>query len=287
MSEKAPLLAEASQIGVSSIQGRRVADLRNGGQLGVGYNAERIDAATPLAFTPTVIVVLQTPTMYGPNSPMSDNIKSILETHARSITGIDFGYTVDAEEGMTFHDGQPFQIPGKTKRTPVTPTFEIPEAYGNLIWETFRTWAWDINHPDTNSSMNYRADIAAATNNAFLMTSYAASMMAIQFDQTTLPENIIAAALYTNMWPTDPGGMLGLERNIGVTRPMVRTVTMTGIVQHGDAIHALAIEVAKKIKLAQATYGLNTNVNRQIDPSIDTDRVAASGIGKEAQASIV
>ena len=248
--------------------GGAVANMKISGQLGVGVQAKNLDGATPLLYTPTVIVILQTPAMYDDdnNGETSKMIKSILESSAKSVTGIDFGYTLETQEQPVGHDGQMLQIPGKTKRSAVTPTFTVGEVTGNLIWNLFNQWTNDAQNADTNASM-----ARLSYNGPFTMSAYAMSMMAIQYDPTMEPDNIVAAAYYTNMFPTDPGGQLGLERQIGTTKVMDRNIVFSGLVMHDKFIHKMGIKLAKLLKIRTAIYdnvkpGVE-NINKEIENS--------------------
>lgn len=253
------ILNDAANLGIYGEKGKlRVANFLDGsGQLGVGFNAAYMDAATPLTFIPTTVIVLTTPSMYGENSKFGQVLKNLIETHAKVISGIDFGYTIETEEGGQMHDGQTIAVPTQNKRTAVNPSFTFDELPGNLVWQLFYTWARDIQDADTNTSRQYKADNTGSVI-SFLPSDYTMSMMAIQFDRTFKPENILAAALYTNMFPTDPGGTLGLERNQATTKAVERTVEMVGIVHHNETIREQAIELATSLQLANATFNADS-----------------------------
>jgi hypothetical protein len=253
------------------------ANLLVGSQLGVGLRAANLDAATPLVFTPAVLIVLQVPTMYNSEPQVGNMIKSLIESHAKSVTGIDFGYTLDTHGEPVGHDGQQIMVPTKAKRTTVNPSFTFPEVTGNLVWNLFRQWLVDIQDPDTNASMSRFSD----KDITFMSSAYAMSMLAIQFDPTMKPEQIIDAALYTNMFPTDPGGVLGMERQIAQSKAMERTVTFTGHVQHNKATRALGVKIATELKLAKIRYEYMPASMSSVDEGIKD-----SGLKKEAELGI-
>jgi len=185
------ILTSAANLGLGGGAGSdqdRLANIMNGGQLGVGFNLANLDAATPLIFTPTVLVVMSTPTMYSVGASKTFNkenafqkmLKALIETHAKSVTGIDFGYTLETAEQPIGHDGQNIQVPTKSKRSPVAPSFVFPEVPGNLVWNMFNQWVFDIQHPDTNASFQ-RMDTDDLD---YLSSAYSMTMMAIQFDPT-------------------------------------------------------------------------------------------------------
>jgi hypothetical protein len=222
------------------------------GTLGVGIRTLALDAATPLVFPPTVFVVLHTPSMYlsVDNNIMGKTIKTVMETHAKSVSGVDLTYSLETSETPVGHDGQQLQVPTQAKRAAVTPSFTFTEVTGGLIWKLFTKWLTDIQDPDSNASMTrfLNPDLQ------FMSSVYSMAMVGIQFDPSGLPENIVDAAFYSNMFPTDPGGSLGLERQIATSKTMERTVTFTGHIQHNDVTRGLGVEIAKTMNAAKMAY---------------------------------
>lgn len=220
-----------------------------GGQLGLGINAPALDVATPLIFNPTVVVVMSVPAMYS-GTVMGTLIKNLIETYAKNIQGIDVEYTLNAETGpIVGHDGQTHSVPTKTIRSAQTPTMTIQELSGNIVYETITKWIWDISHPDV-----YQSAAGVAFPGAWTMSAYAASLLAIQFDPTMIPDRILAAAFISNLYPTTIGS-LGLERSLGNVKAPERQVTFgTAIVQHNPYIRRMAVRVAEKLQLHKHNY---------------------------------
>jgi hypothetical protein len=283
------LLENVEYLGVSN--SNKAGNLNIGSQLGVGVQIPHLDAATPLVFPPTVIVVLQTPVMYDTNPEIGRMIKSIMESHAKTVSGIDFGYTLETQDTPVGHDGQTMAVPTKTKRSQVNPTFTFQEVTGNLIWNLFRQWIWDIQHPDTNASMvgnadtnqAYRSLTAPASPYSFTMTTYALSMLAIQFDPTMLPQNIIDAAFYTNMFPTATGE-IGFERTISTSKTMERSISFQAIVQHNNYVRRLAREVAEKMNLRKVKYEFAPSAPGEGNAPLKN--IVDSGLQREADGAI-
>lgn len=252
-----------------------VGNLIDGSQLGVGLQASMLDSATPLVFPPTVLVVLQTPTMYDNTPEMSRMIKSIIESHAKTVSGIDFNYTLETADSPVGHDGQMMAVPTKSKRSAVEPSFVFQEVAGNLIFNIARKWITDIQHPDTNASM---ASLDFTGN--WTMTTYAMSMMAIQFDMTMKPENILEAAFYTNMFPISTGD-IGLERTISASKIMDRTINFKAIVQQNDYTRYLAKTIAEDLQIVKVNYNLARTGATEINSII-----ADSGLAHEVTAAL-
>lgn len=239
--------------------------MSSGLQLGSGLNAPMLDVATPCTFTPVVLVVTSLPAMYvvdGAPTRMGWIIKDLIESHAKSVTGIDFGYTLSTQEAPAGHDSQQMAAPGKTSRSPVSPSFVFSELGNNIVWSTFKRWIWDMNHPDTNAGMTN-----VVYPGAWTMSAYAMSIMAIQFDPTMRPDHIIDAAQYVNMFPTGTGE-IGFQREIGTVRHPERTIPFTGIVQHNDYIKTIAMTIAEQLALHKHNYNIAPPYRKNIDKSI-------------------
>lgn len=258
--ELTSLLKDPVGTALGAVPGTLVANIIDGAQLGTGLNARMLDAATPAVFTPTVFVVMQTPWIYDTNQDMRNMIKTLIEAHAKSITGVDFGYTVDTEDGPVGHDGQTFDVPTKTKRSKPSPSITFNELTGNLVWRVFEKWIKDIQHPDTNISTSIR-------NEPRMASTYSMSMIGIQFDPTGLPNNILGAAFYTNMYPTDIG-QFGFERNVGTARTMERSIQFSAMVMHNQYTEALGREIASGLRLASLDFSNRLTKYNIVDPML-------------------
>jgi hypothetical protein len=245
-------------------------------QLGMGINAPMLDVATPCTYTPAVIVVTSIPAMYmrdgAEPTVMGQLTKDLMESHAKSVSGLDFGYTLgvdtSANVGM---DSQMFGVPTKTTRNQPSPSFVFTELSGNLVFNWAKKWIWDIQHPDTNASM---AQVQFP--GAYTMSAYAASFMVIQFDPTMRPDRIIDAAHYVNVFPTATGD-IGFERTIGTVKVPERTIAFHAIVQHNPYIKSLAIAMADKLQLHIHNYNVTPPNMLSVDRRL-------SGLGMEGEA---
>lgn len=224
-----------------------------GGQLGVGSRITTIDAATPLVFGPAVVVVTQTPTMWDAQPERQQMLKALMETHAHTITGTDFGYTTETGESNAGHDSQMIKVPTRTIRSQVNPSVGMFEINGNLVSSFFRNWQFDMNHPDTNASI-LAANYGGADNiPPWVMSTFSMSMVMILFDPTMIPDRIIDCALYTNMFPTETGE-IGFQRVINQAEVKERTIQFTGLVQHNANTWELGFQIATQLQLHRINY---------------------------------
>lgn len=232
-----------------------VANLIDGGQLGRGFKAGALDAATPLALPPAVILVLQTPKMWERLDPDNEHIlpmtiKSMFECHAKSVTGIDLTYNLETNDQPIGHDGQTFKVPTQAKRAEVTPNFTWYEVTGNLVWNLMMRWIWDINDPDTNAGLEFQTGDHP---DAFTMSTYSLTFIALQYDQTSAADRLIDAAVYTNVFPQTTGE-LGLQREIGTTQVRERAIAFNGYVIHNEKTRAIGKVLATALKLRSDCY---------------------------------
>ena len=268
------VLDKVTSLGVAPTQ--LVANLARAGQLGTGIRFTKLDGATPAVFNPVVGVVLQVPSMWDRWPRLQDMLRAIMETHAKSITGIDFGYKLETQDTLVGHDSQTMMVPTRTTRGSVNPSATFQEYPGMPIYNLFRTWMFDIQHPDTNMSI-LPAQIEAVNEiPAWFMTAYSMSMLFIQYDPSGLPDRIYDAMVICNMFPTDIGD-IGFERTIGTTQLKERSVSFTGLVQHNENTRELGYRVAELLQLHKINYNFalpgvagTTTVDEAIESNIRT-----------------
>jgi hypothetical protein len=249
--------ADESSIGIAA--NAHHSNITVSGQLGTGIRFTKLDGATPAVFSPAVVVVLNTPSMWERYPRLQKMLRAIVETHAKSITGIDFGYRLNADEAMPVgHDGQQLKVPTRTERTAVDPVITVQEYPGMPVYNLFKTWMFDINHPDTNMSVlpaqMYDGKDANYDNiPGWFVSAYSMSIAVIQYDPSGIPDRIYDAAIITNMFPTEIGN-IGFERTINTTKPLERQITFTGLVQHNENTRALGVNIAKALGQHRVNY---------------------------------
>lgn len=260
--------------------------IKNGSsfQLGAGINAPLLDVATPAVFMPAVIVVTSIPAMYMNGSKPTDFgilLKELMESHAKSVSGLDISYSLDsAGDSPVGHDGQNMSVPGKTKRSQPSPSFSFQELSSNLVWNAFNKWVWDINHPDSYQSM---ANVGFP--GTWSMSTYSMTMFAIQFDPTMLPDRIIDAVAYTNMWPQG-AGELGIERNIGQAQTRERSITFSAIAHHNPYIKILAKGIAERLNLHKVNFDMAPPNRSTMDSGLEENGIIGEAADRQSWPSM-
>lgn len=256
-----------------------VANLARSGQLGTGIRFTKLDGATPAVFNPVVGVVLSVPSMWNRWPKLQEMLRAVMETHAKSITGIDFGYTLETGDTIVGHDGQTMKVPTRTTRGQVNPSATFQEYPGMPIYNLFRSWIFDIQHPDTNMSLLPATVHQTDDIPAWYMSAYSMSMIFIQYDPSGLPDRIYDAIVITNMFPTEIGE-IGFERTLGTTQLKERSISFAGIVQHNENTKELGYQVANMLSLHKINYNFalpglagSTQVDRAIGEANSDDAV--------------
>ena len=252
----------------------QVAHLSRSGQMGTGVHFTKLDGATPAVFNPVVGVVLQVPRMWDRWPRLQEMLRSVVETHAKSISDIDVTYELQTAETPVGHDGQTMKVPTRSTRSAVNPSMTFIEYTGMPIINLFRTWIFDIQHPDTNMSLLPAVINDHAQIPAWYMTAYSMTMLFIQYDPTGIPDRIYDAYIIANMFPTNIGSY-GFERTINQTDVKERTVQFTGLLQHNEATRELGYKVATMLQLHKVNYNYalpgvagTNDVKKAIDTSI-------------------
>ena len=254
----------------------RTANLIDAAQNGVGVHLPSLDGAMPATWGPAVVVVTHVPRVFTLIKNGESIFKALIERHAKTIDGIDFGYTLESNPHQIGHDKQELFIRTNATRTPVAPNITYDELNDNLIWNFHRTWQWLIRDPDTQTSgvaiLNGSDEVDIT-----LLSSFAADLCVIQFDGTGMPENIIDAFFLTGFWPEETG-LIGVKREIGVVETQTRSVPYKAILQHNDRTRSAGIEIASVLQLHRANYVLATPVATEIE-----SRINDLGINKEIE----
>lgn len=230
-----------------------ISNMEAGGQLGLGIKPGALDSSTPLVVPPAVIYVTQIPhmwTIYEDDIALGRTIKSLFETHAKSVTGINIGYTLESGQQPMGHDGQNMDAPTVSKRNAVQPNFTFGEVTGNLVFRCHQQWIWDIADPDTQISLSRLADEDVLP---FTMSTYALSFIALQFDQTYSADRLLGAIYVTNVYPTGTGDF-EVKRDIGQAGTQDRIISYTGLAIENENIYYLGVRIARTLGLRNESY---------------------------------
>jgi hypothetical protein len=217
-----------------------------GGMNGIAPNIPNANASTPAVFNAVDIAILSLPGMMAKRQTWCRNMKTILETCGSSITGIDFGLTMNGQDVAGGFDGQKRKMPTYPTISQPAPTWKIPELLGNLVWNSVRMWLTEINHPHTNAGYSRAIkDFGIKNLPPHVWSTFSMTMMVIQRDNSGHSSRIMEAALYTAMWP-EATGDLGLERNMEASSKIIeRDLKFNSVVICNDSTRKLGYNVAE------------------------------------------
>jgi hypothetical protein len=262
------LINDVAGLSVLGPSGQNFANVARSGQFGTGIRVTKLDGATPAVFNPVQPVVLSVPTMWKKFPQKQEILRSLMETHAKSITGIDFSYELETADTQVGHDGQSIKTPTRTTRSQVNPSATFTEYTGNIVYKFFQDWIFDIQHPDTNTSILPAMGLGSSDLPGWTMSAYSMSMLFIQYDPTGLPDRIMDAFVIIGMFPTQLGE-IGFERTIGTTTSnKERNIQFTGIVQHNNNTKELGMRVAEMLALHRINYNYSLpGLAGSVDPT--------------------
>lgn len=277
ISNVSPLLFNQARL--AALESDTVANIAVGGQLGLGAHLINIDAATPLILPPIVPVVVHMPTMFANIPNYAATLKALAERHAKTIDGIDFGYTLETEATPAGHDGQTLKMPTNARRGEVNPSMTFSELSGNLVWKFFMNWMHMIKSPDTQAATLSGLSTNANALPPQTLSVFSMDVLFIQYDTTLRPENVLEGFMITGMFPIDIGSG-GFKREIGQSTMPERTIQFTGIVQHNDATRQKAKDIAALLALHSVNYRKAEPVAAAIEAAL-----AQQGVQREVQES--
>ena len=238
-----------------------VSNMVVGGQMGYSIKPGYLDASTPLVLPPAVIYVCHTPFMWDhmgeAGAVLAQMTKALMETHAKSVSGIDIGYTMQYQQTLVGKDGQNLDAPTVLQRTNVNPSFTWSEVTGNVVFSVNQSWLWDMCDPDTQIAFS-RISGDEIDQVPFTFSSYSASLIALQYDMRMNTAGIIDAIYITNVCPQGTNEF-GLKREIGQATVPERSITYTGLALHNAGVYTLAKTIANSIKYRGKTGPSWTN----------------------------
>lgn len=230
-----------------------IANIRDGGQLGFGPILGNLDANTPPVYVPLQLVVTHVPTIfkYIPNGV--EIFKALFETHLISMEGLEFAYSMDTDGTPVGRDGQQMMVPTRQVRSQINPVCTWSEKIGNVVFNMGRLWMNAMHDPDTQASSMAGIIPSGTTLPPLVASMYAADILAIQYDSTYRPENIIDAFHMTNFFPTEIGSP-NYQLNQTETHRPDRNFTFHTIVQHNRNTVNVARSVARLTNLHLINY---------------------------------
>lgn len=262
------------RLGLGPLADDLALNIADGGMNGFAPDLARLDTSTPLVLPPVTLVVLTAPTMFESRPQMVPILKRLIEVYPKEVTGLEFGYTMGTSDTPVGHNGQTLKVPTDHKISEVNPSFSWTELAGNMpIWNFIHEWHNMIKLPETQGST--LSILQTGERLPMVDSSYAMTMMAIQHDQTYRPDNVIDAAIYTNMFPTETGNN-NFQRVLGQSTVPERQIPFTAMVQHNAQTKRLGQIVSSIL----SAHRVDTTIAPPVTEAIDS---ALRNLGLEQQ----
>lgn len=250
-------------------------DITYGGQFGYANDLTQWVSNSNYVRRNLIALLVEAP-LFFKNMPNPDvwtsSLRALVETHPRTIEGLNAGLTVETAETPVGGAGEVQEEVTDVKRARSQPVFTYDEKYGMPIQTFLCDWiALGLMDPDTkiagvgNLSGNRPSDM--------LPDQYAATMIFIEPDPTH--RKVLKSWLCTNMFPKGTGDIIGKRDITSGLELQSLNIEFTAISQFNLGSNALAQRLLDSINISNA----NPYMRKAFIDSITADVAAASKTG--------
>lgn len=201
-----------------------------------------------------------------------ENLRAFVETHSRTIDGLQWGLTVDSAEQAFGAAGEMQSTPTKVSRSKSEVSHTADEKYGMPIWHLHDGWIRNlIQDPETM----FPAIVARGKDNTptdMLPDFY--SMTVLYFEPDPTFQFPTKSWLMTNMYPKELPSAEGRKDMTSAYEPLEIAIPYTGIQTVGKGVAALAQQFMDSFNRG----GMNTSLRPAFLSGLDAD-VKAVGAG--------
>lgn len=249
-------------------------DLRYGGENGYAPNLAEWVSNQAYIQRPLIALLLEAPLGFRfMNDPVfwTAALKNLIETHPKSITGLNSSIEVDwGSENPVSGGGEVQQDFTDVKRQRSIPVFTWVEKYGRPIQTFLYEWITNlIADPDTKVANI--ATLAVGDNIDLLADMYSATVLFIEPDPTQ--RRVLKAWLCTNMAPKGTGDILGRRELSSAMENQELQIEFTALTSSNLGVRAFAQTVLNSINYTNA----NPNLQPSFVSALQADVVAAQG----------
>lgn len=222
-----------------------------------------------------ICLLVEPPKMFTvlPNSQKwIASLKSLFETHARNIDGMNAGLKVDTDEHAVGGGGEMHQEFTNVTRGRSQPKFQFIEKYGRPIQTLLDYWIrYGIMDPETKYAL--LGSMGKADVKDMLADWYTATCLFIVPDP--LHKTVDKAWLTTNMAPLGTGAIVGKRDLTSAKSILTLDVEFSGISQVGFGVNSFAQNVLDSINILNADpFNRPSFVNKI---AADVDAVSDTG----------
>ena len=269
---------------------RPVLNLTHGGQQGWAPNLTEWVSNQAYVSRPLICIVLEVPKFMTilPNSTQwISSFKSLFETHARTIDGLNETLTVDTDEHPIGGAGEMQEEITDVKRERSVPRFTFIEKYGRPIQSLHDFWI-RYGGMDPNTKFSLLGTLGNGQVTDWLADWYTASMLF--FEPDPIHKKINKAWVVSNMFPKGTGDITSKRDLTTGQEILTLDIEYTAISQVGYGVKQFAQQILDNINITNADPYMMpsfiTNVSSDVDAASTTgykawtQNVAQSAVSK-------
>lgn len=232
-----------------------------------------------------ICILLEAPrifTLFPDSDKWVQSLKSLIETHTRSVEGFNAGLTVETDEHPVGGAGEMQQEVVDVKRARSEPTFTFVEKYGRPIQTFLDYWIrYGLMDPDTKFAL---AATLGTPPEDLLADWYSMSCLFIEPDPTH--HRVIQAWVSTNMFPKSNGDITGKRDLTTASEIVTLNIEFTALSQYGIGVNMFAQEVLDMININNADPFFRPSHIQSISPDVDAQprgyEQVAEDLGRDA-----
>lgn len=196
-------------------------------------------------------------------------LKALVEIHPKTISGFDFGLTLNVATHPLGAGGQLQHEPTKAVRAESAPAFSYQSKAGRPEQRFFKAWIEMILDPDTTySSALYRQDIRNRTDineGNFFADQYAATILVFEPNQSMT--HVEKAAIVHNFYPLTTGPIILESNPVDDLALEELQINFAGIVDPCEGAVSLAQSILDSLRTT--VLGANPCTTTPSYPSVD------------------
>lgn len=249
-----------------------VVDLRQGAQMGPSTDFTSFISNTPYVRRNLIAILIEAPTGFQdlehPDIYVG-TLKSLVETQAQSITGLNSQLDLSFEEVPVGGAGEVQHTVSDSKRNPSVPSFTWAEKYGKPISKFLRQWITQlIMDPNTKYPAVLARKGRALTD---ILPDYN-SMTVLFIEPDPTGTKVLEAWLCTNMQPKTTGPIEGSRDLTSPGQKVELNIEFTAITQVGEGVNLFAQRQLDALHLG----GMNPNQHKAFINAVTPDVNAAT-----------
>lgn len=255
-------------------------DLQYGGQMGYAPNLTEWVSHQSYIRKNLICLLIEAPKgfQYLPDPQFwVSALKALVETHAKTIDGLNDGRELEFAENAVGGGGEMQQDLTNVTRPRSEPSFTFVDKYGRPIQTFLQQWV-DMLGMEPDSKVAGIATLAGNRPSDMLADMMTATMLFFEPDPTH--SKVAKAWLTTNMMPKNMGEVVGKRDLTAAGEPSEITIPFTGISQTNVGVRMFAQSLLDKINFTNA----NPNMRPAFVQNIAADVAAVNGRGYKSQA---